>query len=140
MWKFFVFHVFHIAIHFHQFQSSQIPCRGLSQLSSPEQVLIAFCFQKALCSLPEMHFLAYAMLNFRTLIRVKNSMNGRRRVSPGPAKRLSGIDVGNQEGGSEKETKKQEKARAANEEGKTKPNEYGYAETGQNRGKGRKTG
>jgi hypothetical protein len=39
-----------------------------------------------------MHFLARAKLEFRTLIHVKNSMNGRRRVSSGQRNRLSGMD------------------------------------------------
>jgi hypothetical protein len=52
-------------------------------------------------------------------------MNGRKRVSPGQLGRLSGMDGGNHEGESEKETKKQNKARVANEEEKRKPNEYG---------------
>jgi hypothetical protein len=50
------------------------------------------------------------------------------------------MDGGNHEGESEKETKKQNKARAVNEEEKGKPNEDGGAETGENRGKRRKTG
>jgi hypothetical protein len=61
---------------------------------------------------------------------IKDSMNGGKRVSPGQEKRLGGMDGRNHEGKSEKKTKKQNKARAGNEEEKRKPSEDRDAETG----------
>jgi hypothetical protein len=94
MWKFFVHDVFPFVDHFPQFDSSQARCRGSSQLLSPEHTFILFRFRRVLCSLLGVHFQAYVRLEFRILIYVKNSKNGRRRVSLSERKCLSGMDEG----------------------------------------------
>jgi hypothetical protein len=139
VWKFFVHHVSRIVIPFHQFHSGHVPCRGLSPLPSPEHVSILFRFRKVLCSSLEMHFLIHVMLEFRTLIHVKNSKNGSRRVSPGQQKRLSGLDGSNHRRESENNTKNQKKARETKEDEKRKAHENRDAEASANRGKQSKT-
>jgi hypothetical protein len=59
-----------------------------------EQVLVSFYFRKVLFSSLLMHFLAHVRSEFRTLIHVKNSVNGTSIVSLGQRTPLSGIDPG----------------------------------------------
>jgi hypothetical protein len=121
--QFFVHHVFRIAIHFHQFHSGQIRCHESSQLPLPEHIFIPFRFRKMSYSSLDMHFHAHEKLEFRKMIHVDNSMNGRRRVTPGQRKHLSSMDGSNHRRERERENKT--KPQTQNKGKETKKDEKG---------------